>query len=543
MLDARTTLALLLAVAAPTACAPAPRSGDGRLPGPRVHGSAAPGPGLQADPGPVVRPPRRQEPPAAPAGRPTPPKPLVPDEAARSAAAAPSVQPAALLFPGFSVAAPAGDGWRAVTRLPDGPYRAMFVRQTGDPSRVVRAVVAAVVLPAHAATGEALLRRVQRAREEEASRPPYRPVAFASQPDPTPGAPCLRYRMTAEERDADGSPRLLDMHGLWCLHPDTPSYVINVEYNERRRPEAPTIGPGGDGEAFLGSLAFRPLGVRVTAIPIGTGPLGLAATSEGVYVSLADGTVARVDPATNLATLRVRVGEEPTGVLAAGGGIWVALRGEAAVVRLHPATGAIERRVTVARGPTMLAEAGGALWVSETDAGSVARIDLSTGKVTARLSLGGEPSGLAGDGDTLWVAVTGDDVVARIDARRARVTATVAVGRRPENVSVHAGTVWVSNLGGDTMTLLDARTAAPMRDLSVPGHPTGVVSADGRVWVAAYDRDALLPLDPLTGEPAGEPVPVGRHPAKVEAAHGTIWVTGAGDGTLCRLDMPRSGSR
>jgi virginiamycin B lyase len=65
-------------------------------------------------------------------------------------------------------------------------------------------------------------------------------------------------------------------------------------------------------------------GSAAVEIPVGKGPVGLAADANAVWVAdgLA-GAVSRIDPATNLVVATTPVGNEPGGVVLVGSSVWV----------------------------------------------------------------------------------------------------------------------------------------------------------------------------------------------------------------------------
>ena len=78
-------------------------------------------------------------------------------------------------------------------------------------------------------------------------------------------------------------------------------------------------------------------------------------------VNSRDGTVSRIDPATNSVAALVPVGAEP-GAVAAAGSVWVTVASAADIVQIDPATSGIVRRIPVRSRPRGIAAAGGDAW-------------------------------------------------------------------------------------------------------------------------------------------------------------------------------------
>ena len=78
---------------------------------------------------------------------------------------------------------------------------------------------------------------------------------------------------------------------------------------------------------------------RSTEIPLAGLPSSVAFTPDGVWVSIAPNSVARIDPTGSSVVFTQPVGSEPTAVVAAFDSIWVANHLDATVTRLDPSTG------------------------------------------------------------------------------------------------------------------------------------------------------------------------------------------------------------
>jgi YVTN family beta-propeller protein len=139
----------------------------------------------------------------------------------------------------------------------------------------------------------------------------------------------------------------------------------------------------------------------------GNQPAGVVATGGSVWVTNAgDATVQRFSAETfREGPLRTfNVGRQPTGIVAADGAIWVASAGDGVVTRIDPDSGAT-LPIAVGEGASAVASSEGAVWVANTTAGTVSRIDPSTNDVVTTIETGNAPSGLAVADGFLWVAV------------------------------------------------------------------------------------------------------------------------------------------
>jgi len=167
----------------------------------------------------------------------------------------------------------------------------------------------------------------------------------------------------------------------------------------------------GDGALWvadsIGAKLVRidPASGETDAVALSGQPSGVAFTANGLWVSVAPASIARVDPATESVTLIQTVGSDPTGVLSAYGSIWVANHLDGTVSRLEPATGRVEALIPVGDGPNALGDAAGSVWVANEFDGSITSIDPVTDSVERTVTVGASAASLVIDGDGVWLAV------------------------------------------------------------------------------------------------------------------------------------------
>jgi DNA-binding beta-propeller fold protein YncE len=103
-----------------------------------------------------------------------------------------------------------------------------------------------------------------------------------------------------------------------------------------------------------------------------------------------NGTVARIDLATNAVVTRIRVGADPDSAVLCRGRLWVSsLRGPR-IYLIDPAWNRVPRWLKVGRGSAGMA-CGRSVWLANYDTGRLLRIDPATRKVRGQLALGGQP--------------------------------------------------------------------------------------------------------------------------------------------------------
>jgi YVTN family beta-propeller protein len=168
--------------------------------------------------------------------------------------------------------------------------------------------------------------------------------------------------------------------------------------------------------------------------------------------------------------------------------LWVANAKVAAVFRIDAAGAGVDARVDVGNDPAGIAAGAGAVWVADGADNTVSRIaPAGANAVTHTIPLGNGPGPIAVSADAVWVANTRDGTVSRIESATRSVTATIPVGRLPSGVAVGAGSVWVTNGLSGTVSRIDPRANRVAETIELGGAPHSVAVADGRVWVSVQE--------------------------------------------------------
>jgi sugar lactone lactonase YvrE len=191
-----------------------------------------------------------------------------------------------------------------------------------------------------------------------------------------------------------------------------------------------------------------PTTMRITAILKTAGDASVAVTPDAVWVDVNKGELQRRDPGTNkvLATITLPGGGYSAHWIAAGPlGIFLSNSYDGTVLRVDPATNTVSQIADVGNWAGQVVELDGSLWVN-TDSALVA-IDPATGAVVRRLHRNAYKD-LVSDGRALWVS-TDTPRVLRIDP----VTGTVTTVRLPADVGFaialasdpQTGAVWAAS--------------------------------------------------------------------------------------------------
>lgn len=285
---------------------------------------------------------------------------------------------------------------------------------------------------------------------------------------------------------------------------DTHTNQVVAQVQVGARPSAITFGSGSLWIANLDDRTVTRVDPRtlflLRTFPLADPPTGIAAAGGGIWVvgsspSATSVSVSRIDPQFEAIGNTVRIGNvvpgSPGAVAARGASLWVAPF-SGPLARLDPRTGHIFTQLDPNAAPTGLSLGADAVWVTDSDADNVTRID-PTGLLTS-VAVGHGPSGIAVGEGGVWVADTGDNAIDRIDPSTNAVTTTIDVGNAPTGVAIGAGSVWVANSGDGTVTRIDPKSEQAIATIAVGGSPQAITIVRGRAWVT---------VDARTLQPAG----------------------------------------
>jgi len=322
-----------------------------------------------------------------------------------------------------------------------------------------------------------------------------------------------------------------------------------------------------------------PSGPLLASVAVGLRP-GTPATGLGaVWIpNTGDGTVSRIDPATNRIVATLRIGDAdafyqrvcrpygsvhsymvttfhvrrcdlPSSIATGNGLLWVAKNDTNAILALDPTDGRQVASIPIGVTPFELRANDQALWVTSYDDNVVVRIDIRSKQVVQTIAQPGGPSGLALDGENVWVAISRAGTVARIDARTNQVAATIPVpcsqtcwtAPMPLPVAVSKGAVWVRNEGIGTMSKIDpvTNTVSATFDVNTFNGRSGqdaIAVAPSGIWLAGI---SLQEIDPGANRVAKT---IDQAGITLGYGYGSLWVTDV-LGRILRIDPQRASVR
>jgi streptogramin lyase len=173
----------------------------------------------------------------------------------------------------------------------------------------------------------------------------------------------------------------------------------------------------------------------------------VAAGPDGVFVLGDEGTIARVDPATNAVASTFAAPVGSSALRSSPGALWVTSAGPGMLRKLDPTTGSMLEEIKVGSGSRFLAVGEGAVWVQNNGDGTVSRVDLESEEVVATVTVsdlqidGGD---IAVGGGYVWARVSADSLVAQIDPATNVVVARYGPANGSGSVAADDDAAWIS---------------------------------------------------------------------------------------------------
>jgi YVTN family beta-propeller protein len=253
------------------------------------------------------------------------------------------------------------------------------------------------------------------------------------------------------------------------------------------------------------AVVGKPLRVPADAEAIAVGERALWVTSvtPGDLGTPGNDAVTRIDLASGRSVATITVRRGPLDLAATPRGVWVTNSGGGdSVARIDPQTNRVAGRpVRTGASPQSLAVGGGSLWVANHDARTVTRIDQASGKVVADIPVPSEPHRVAYGAGAAWVGNWHDNSVSRIDPQTNRVVGSpIPIGfHHAGNLVVGAGSVWVTSdyrvdAAAEDVVLvrIDPQANRAVETIAVGGNPIDVAAAEGAIWVSVADPGTVL---------------------------------------------------
>jgi streptogramin lyase len=203
-------------------------------------------------------------------------------------------------------------------------------------------------------------------------------------------------------------------------------------------------------------------------------------------LALLGATVAAL--ASPLLVARIETGASPGGATAAYGALWVANDGSGTLARIEPATNRVTRRLRLRPGLFSVAHGFGALWVVNYKTGTLARVDPRSGRVRS-VRVGGVPFDVAAAFGRVWVTAWEAGRLVEVEPTTMRIVRRIAIGPRPTGLHVAGGGLWVGfGRSATAIARLDPKNRNVARVPVGVRAPSWFVAGVRGLWIQAADN-------------------------------------------------------
>jgi streptogramin lyase len=235
----------------------------------------------------------------------------------------------------------------------------------------------------------------------------------------------------------------------------------------------------------------------VARIETGSSPGGATAAYGAVWVANdRSGTLARIDPATNRVTRRLRLRPGLFSVTHGFGALWVVNYDRDMLSRVDPRTGRV-RSVRVGAAPFDVAAAFGRVWVTAWEAGKLVEVDPRSLRVVRRIAIGARPTGLHVAGGGLWVGFgRSATAIARLDPKSVKFERVPVGVRAPSWFVAGANGLWIQ--AADNVLVHVERGRVVDRLTFGRTLAQGALGPDGTLWIPDKEQSLVYRVDPKT---------------------------------------------
>ena len=241
------------------------------------------------------------------------------------------------------------------------------------------------------------------------------------------------------------------------------------------------------------------------AIAFGAGSLWVTVTDYDDNGNPLAGSVLRLDPASGHVEATIAVGRTPLAAAVTHGAVWVAAADDGTLARIDPATNLVTA-IPVCANPVGVTSGFGSVWVSCAD-GSATRIDPATNRIVATIQTHTSGGWIAASDSAIWMVNPGDQdtadgSVTRIDPATNAVVARVGVGSLPWAIAYAAGSLWIGLYDTPTVVRVSDTTNTVLARIMVAAPISAIAASDRAVWavqdVQAPDLSSPAPAGTVT---------------------------------------------
>ena len=220
-----------------------------------------------------------------------------------------------------------------------------------------------------------------------------------------------------------------------------------------------------------------------------------------------EGTVIRVDIATNEVVATIPVGQEPHAMAAHETGVYVSARDDEgfAIKRIDAQTNEVSGRLPVGRGGWAMTVSGDTLWMTAFDPGRLFRVDLERFEQAEEIRPFPSALGVAADGDHVYAALGGQGTLLYLNAATDE-RELIATGTETTTIPILTeDEIWLTTIYSGQLVVISRETHEVTDRISLQS-PAGIVEHDGLMWVSDFSTteesadNRVVAIDPETHE-------------------------------------------
>jgi virginiamycin B lyase len=202
-------------------------------------------------------------------------------------------------------------------------------------------------------------------------------------------------------------------------------------------------------------------------------------------------SLARVDPSRNTVTAILPIGPASSegGITASRDSVWLVVA-DGTLARIDPITNRTRQTIAIAPGSYNPLFADGFIWVTSVKRNLLTAVDAANGDVVTTVTVGSKPRFLAAGDGFVWTLNQSDGTISKVDARSKRLIANVQtdIPGAGGEITYGAGSAWAT-IVGVPLTRIDASTNT-VRHWGGRGGDA-VRYGVGSIWLTDY-HDGLL---------------------------------------------------
>jgi streptogramin lyase len=207
-------------------------------------------------------------------------------------------------------------------------------------------------------------------------------------------------------------------------------------------------------------------------------------------------SLARVDIDKKIisATLPFGPAASEGGIAASVDSIWLVTDMNGTLARIDPATNRLKQQIKVPRGSQNMRTFEGKIWVTSMPDNSITSVDAESGEVLLSIRTGPGPHFIAVGERSVWTLNQGDGTVTRIDAKT-RVTETIQTGLpgKGGDICFGEGALWTTTFS-IPLGRIDTATNRVTRQWTGSGGDS-LGCGEQSLWLTDYERGLLQRFD------------------------------------------------